>query len=100
MLPALDACIAKQDDTAVKASMKEGEALGVGATPALFINGEKLEGAEPVEYVYRMIDNALVAAGQTPPPPSAASGYAGTARLRHRRRPSRAIRSRMQETKA
>jgi protein-disulfide isomerase len=67
----LDACIAKQDDTAIKASIKVGEDLGVGATPALFINGEKFEGAEPVEYLYRMIDSALVAAGQTPPPPVA-----------------------------
>ncbi len=67
----LKACIAKQDDTAVKASMKEAEALGVSATPALFINGEKIEGAEPLEYVYRMIDGALIAAGQTPPPPPA-----------------------------
>jgi protein-disulfide isomerase len=65
---ALNACIAKQDDTAVKASIKEAEALGVDSTPALFINGEKLEGALPLEYVYRMIDNALIAAGQTPPP--------------------------------
>lgn len=66
---ALDACIAKQDDTAVKASVKEAEALGVDSTPALFINGERLEGAVPLEYVYRMIDNALAASGQTPPPP-------------------------------
>jgi predicted DsbA family dithiol-disulfide isomerase len=48
--------------------MKDGEALGVEATPSLFINGEKIDGAQPMEYVYRMIDNALVAAGQTPPP--------------------------------
>ncbi len=67
----LKACVAKQDDSAVKASMKEASALGVEATPALFINGEKLEGAVPLEYVYRMIDGALVAAGQTPPPPPA-----------------------------
>jgi Thioredoxin len=65
----LNACIAKQDDTAIKASMKLGESLGVDSTPALFINGEKLEGALPLEYVYRMIDNALIASGQTPPPP-------------------------------
>jgi len=74
----LDACIAKQDDTAVKAEIKQGEALGVGATPALFINGEKLEGAEPLAYVYRMIDSALVAAGQTPPPPPASAPAAAT----------------------
>jgi len=65
----LNACIVKQDDTAIKASMKLGESLGVDSTPALFINGEKLEGALPLEYVYRMIDNALIASGQTPPPP-------------------------------
>jgi protein-disulfide isomerase len=65
----LNACIAKQDDTAIKASVKEGEALGVDSTPALFINGEKVEGAQPIEYVYRVIDNALTASGQTPPPP-------------------------------
>lgn len=67
----LNLCIEKQDDTAVKASIKVASDLGVEATPALFINGERLEGAVPVEYVYRMIDNALVAAGQTPPPPVA-----------------------------
>ncbi|RZU42119.1 DsbA family protein [Edaphobacter modestus] len=65
----LGACIEKQDETPVRASMKAGSDLGVEATPALFINGERLEGALPIEYVYRMIDNALVAAGQTPPPP-------------------------------
>jgi protein-disulfide isomerase len=69
----LNACIAKQDDTAIKASVKEGESLGVEATPALFINGEKVEGAQPIEYVYRMIDNALIASGQTPPPPPPAA---------------------------
>lgn len=68
---ALDACIAKQDTTAIQAEVKQGEALGVGATPTLFINGEKLEGIVPSSDVYRMIDNALVAAGQTPPPPPA-----------------------------
>ena len=65
----LDACLAKQDTSAVKQSIKEGEALGVQATPALFINGEKIEGAQPIEYVYRMIDGALVAAGVKPPAP-------------------------------
>ncbi len=64
----LNACITKQDDGAVKASMKIGESLGVESTPALFVNGEKLEGALPVEYLFRMIDGALIAAGQTPPP--------------------------------
>jgi protein-disulfide isomerase len=69
----LNACIVKQDETAIKASVKEGEALGVEATPALFINGEKVEGAQPLADVYRMIDNALIASGQTPPPPPPAA---------------------------
>jgi hypothetical protein len=33
------------------------------------INGEKIEGVVPIETIYRVIDEALVAAGQTPPPP-------------------------------
>ena len=70
-LETLNACIAKQDDSGIKASIKAGEALGVDSTPALFINGERIEGAQPIEYVFRMIDNALLAAGQTPPPAAA-----------------------------
>lgn len=70
--PKLQACIAKQDETAIRASMALGEKLEVDATPVLFINGEKLEGAYPLADVYRMIDGALVAAGQTPPPPYSA----------------------------
>ncbi len=66
---ALDACLAKQDDSAIKASVKLGETLGVDATPVLFINGEKIEGAQPLQDIYRVIDQALVASGQTPPPP-------------------------------
>jgi protein-disulfide isomerase len=66
---ALNACIAKQDETAIQASMKLGEQLGVDSTPALFINGERVVGAIPMKYVYKAIDNALIAAGQTPPPP-------------------------------
>jgi protein-disulfide isomerase len=68
----LDACIAKQDQTAVLASMKLGEDLGVDSTPMLFVNGEKFTGgALPMKYMYQMIDKALIAAGQTPPPPPA-----------------------------
>lgn len=64
---AVAACVKKQDDRDVKASMKIGEDLGIEATPVLFINGEKLEGAYPLTDVFRMVDGALTAAGQTPP---------------------------------
>ena len=65
---AVAACVKKQDTTAVKASMKVGSDLDIGATPVLFINGEKLEGFYPQD-AFRMIDQALTAAGKTPPPP-------------------------------
>jgi protein-disulfide isomerase len=68
----IEACIKKQDQTEIKASVKLGESLEIEATPVLFINGEKLEGAYPVGDVFRMIDGALVAAGKTPPPAYAA----------------------------
>ena len=67
----LNACLAKQDQTAIKESIQLGDSLHLDATPTLFINGEKIEGAQPIEDVYRMIDEALVASGQTPPPPPA-----------------------------
>jgi protein-disulfide isomerase len=65
----LAACVARQDETAVRTSMKLGEDLGVDSTPALFINGERVVGAVPMKYVYKAIDDALIASGQTPPPP-------------------------------
>jgi protein-disulfide isomerase len=67
----LTACILKQDVSQVKASIKDGESdtLRVDSTPVLFVNGEKVEGVVPIESLYRVIDSALVAAGQTPPPP-------------------------------
>lgn len=68
-LDEVDACIKKQDQTPIKASMKVGDELGVEATPVLFINGEKLEGAYPLVDVFRMVDEALVAVGKTPPAP-------------------------------
>ena len=68
--PELVACVLKQDSSKVKASEKEAEAdpLSIGSTPVLFINGEKVEGVVPVETIYQIIDGALIAAGQTPPP--------------------------------
>ena len=69
--PTLIACILKQDDAKVKESVKdaEGEPLRVDSTPILFINGEKVEGVQPIESIYRVIDSAITAAGQTPPLP-------------------------------
>jgi protein-disulfide isomerase len=64
----LNACLTKQDDSVVRASLKEGDALGVDGTPTLFINGERLSGALPESQVWFSIDRALKAEGITPPP--------------------------------
>jgi protein-disulfide isomerase len=75
---ALDACLQKQDDTAVKESMHEAESLGVEGTPYLFIDGEHIDGAMPVEQVWLVLDRALRAAGVEPPPPSTPAAPAPT----------------------
>jgi len=70
----LQACVKTQDDAAIKASMKEAEALGVDGTPALFVNGQKIDGgALPVEDLRAILDHALVDAGVAPPTHRAAS---------------------------
>ena len=63
----LQACIKVQKDDAVKASMAEAETMGVSATPTLFINGVKLDGAIPAEELKTIIDRALADAGEAPP---------------------------------
>lgn len=74
----LDACLVKQDPAAVEASKQLGTALNVESTPTLFINGEKIEGALPIEYIFGMIDDALRAEGVTPPPPYVATATPAT----------------------
>jgi protein-disulfide isomerase len=50
--PRLDICIAKQDDTQVKASSKEADALGVSGTPAIFVEGERIDGFVPEDRLW------------------------------------------------
>jgi protein-disulfide isomerase len=74
----LDACVSKQDDSAVRASMVEGEKVGVDATPTIFVNGERLSGAVSEDVLRTTLDRALKDAGQTPPPaPAAAAAKKG-----------------------
>jgi protein-disulfide isomerase len=65
---ALNACIAKQDETKVRASSKLAESLGIDGTPALFVDGERITGAVPEEQLWLVIDRALRAKGVEPPP--------------------------------
>ncbi len=72
----LQACVKAQDDKAVRASMHEGDTIGVDATPTMFVNGQKLDGAVPVDEVRGALDRALKDAGVTLPEhrPAAAEG--------------------------
>ena len=63
----LQLCVKAQNEDAVKASMKEADDLGVSATPTLFINGQKIDGAVPVSEIRAALDSALKEAGQPVP---------------------------------
>jgi protein-disulfide isomerase len=70
----LDACLAKQDEGPVNASLQDGLALGIESTPNVFVNGERFDGALPREQVWMVIDRALQAAGVELPAAQAATG--------------------------
>jgi protein-disulfide isomerase len=63
----LQTCLKAQNEDAVRASMKEAEGLGVNATPTLFVNGRKIDGAVPIGEVRATLDAALKDAGQPVP---------------------------------
>jgi len=63
----LQSCVKAQNEDAVRASMKEAEDLGVNGTPALFINGQKLDGAVPISDVRAALDAALKDTGEPVP---------------------------------
>lgn len=63
----LQSCVKAQDNKAVRASMHEADQLGVNATPTLFVNGQRLEGAVPIDQVQAALDRALQDAGVAPP---------------------------------
>lgn len=64
----VQACLAKQDESAVMASRREAESLGIDGTPSIFVNGERMSGLVPEQELWAVIDRALQAAGVTPPP--------------------------------
>ena len=63
----LAACVKAQNEDQVRASMKEADSLGVSATPTLFINGQKIDGAVPISELRAALDTALRDAGQPVP---------------------------------
>jgi protein-disulfide isomerase len=69
----LQSCVKAQDESAVKASVKAADAVGVDATPTLFVNGEKIDGAVPPNEVRAALDRALKGANLPVPDHAAAS---------------------------
>jgi protein-disulfide isomerase len=79
----LDACIAKQDESAVKNEMAAGDKLGISATPTFFVNGVRWSGVLDPAELRMMIDRALRQQGITPPPDADAPATAATASASH-----------------
>ncbi len=74
----LQSCIKGQDESAVRASMKQAEGVGVEATPSLFVNGEEVPGgAVSASTLRAALDRALKDANlPVPEHPAAASAPA------------------------
>jgi protein-disulfide isomerase len=66
--PKLTACMKKQDESAVRASMAQAEKIGVDSTPTLFVNGERLSGAIPEDEMRTIIERALTGTGKPASP--------------------------------
>ena len=63
----LQACVKAQNQDAIKASIQEGGKLGISATPTMFVNGQEIDGALPIEEIRAILDSALQQAGVAPP---------------------------------
>ena len=60
---AMQQCVKDQPREELDASVKEAQALGVNATPAVFVNGYKIDGAVPATELTATLDRALTDAG-------------------------------------
>lgn len=68
----LQACVKIQNDAAIKASVHEGEVLGVDSTPTLFINGQEMSGGvAPLPRLRAALDRALKDTGSVAAQPPA-----------------------------
>ncbi len=77
-VPKVQACVKAQDEKVVRISMHEAETMGVDATPTMFVNGQKLDGAVPTDEVRLALDQALKDAGVAPPEHKPAAAEAKT----------------------
>jgi protein-disulfide isomerase len=71
---ALESCVKTQSRTALDASLKEAEGLGVESTPEVIVDGMKMEGAVPENEFRAVLDKELKYVGQAAPLKTASSG--------------------------
>jgi len=76
---ALQACLKAQKEDQVKAEIREGENVNVSATPTLFVNGEEVDGALPLDQFRATLDKALQQAGVPAPAHPAGQAASGPA---------------------
>jgi protein-disulfide isomerase len=69
---ALESCVKAQSKTDLAMSVKEAEGLGVEATPAVIVNGMKMDGAVPEDELRLVLDKALKNVGAAAPVKAAA----------------------------
>lgn len=74
----LQSCIKAQNDDAVKASVREGDSLGVNATPTMFVNGQEIDGVVSASEFRTVLDAALQQAGVPVPAHSAPATPGGS----------------------
>jgi protein-disulfide isomerase len=73
----LQSCIKAQNDDAIKASVREGDGLGVNATPTMFVNGQEIDGVVSAGEFRTLLDAALQQAGVPVPAHPAAQASPG-----------------------
>ncbi len=72
---ALESCVKAQSKTDLKASLSEAAGVGVESTPAIFIDGMKMDGAVPEDELKLVLDKELKNVGAAAPAkPTSASG--------------------------
>lgn len=66
-LARLEQCVKAQPQEMLASSVKEAQSLGVDATPAMFVNGMKLDGAVPAREFKAVLNQALKYVGEPVP---------------------------------
>lgn len=64
----LQSCVKEQDQSQIKQSIEEADRLNIQSTPTIYVNGERIVGLRPKEWLWAAIDRALAADNKAPIP--------------------------------